>query len=227
MALFKKKNKEPRVIKEDDSLWVKLWYNKRTHAMIVLGLYLLFFLIIIIVANIVETPKNNLKEISGSNLKDKFDAFNEKNISYNFVINNSDDIYYFSGEKDINGTIKGKLLHNNDIDGIIITDGNCIVDNVNNEEEKSCPDFINYDYFYYQNIYENIKDIKIQVFDTSKTYTFETNNKIKYIIYTNGTIIKKIDINDNKLSYSLNYLINEFSDESLDNNEENVNIEEN
>ena len=63
MGLFSKKEKKPREIKETDSTLVKLWYNPRTHAMMVLGAYLVFFVaVILFIKSLPTEPKENKKQ---------------------------------------------------------------------------------------------------------------------------------------------------------------------
>ena len=85
MKLFQKK--EPREIKEDDSLFVKIWYNKRYHAIMSLSLYFIFFLIIIILVNVSSSKNSKDTTINGTYTQKYFESLGSKDISYNYIIN--------------------------------------------------------------------------------------------------------------------------------------------
>ena len=73
MGFFTKKEKKPREIKETDSTFVKLWYNPRTHAMMVLGAYFVFFLVVILFLK--SLPNNQTvetKKKTGESIEELF-----------------------------------------------------------------------------------------------------------------------------------------------------------
>ena len=131
MKLFSKK--APREIKEDDSTLVKLWYNPRTHAIIVLGAYLVFFLIIILIANTSTNTKKVQNKKLGSDLESYFINLSDKNVSYNYTISKRDETYYFSGIKQTDGNIFGTMLHNNEINKILVSNESCVVGDYDND----------------------------------------------------------------------------------------------
>ena len=215
MGLFNKKEKEPREIKEDDSLIVKLWYNKRSHAAIVLGLYLFFFLILIIIINTTGTNAPKDITINGSSLSNKFLNFENKDVSYNFVVNIGTNKYYFSGANKEDG-IYGKILHNGESQTILISDDQCSVGEYNSKGEfiKSellCPENINYSYFDYNNIYNLIKDLKGYNYEEKNYYSFDLDDKTNIAIYYVNNDLNSIIVNGKNDTYSLEYVINDYS----------------
>ncbi|MBR5662829.1 MAG: hypothetical protein IKX00_04165 [Bacilli bacterium] len=215
MSLFKKKEKEPRIIKDDDSLFIKLWYNKRSHAAIVLGLYLLFFLVLIVFMNLSSTGKKPDLTISGSTLNNKFLNFENKKLAYNYVIDIGSNKYYFSGT-DKNDSIYGKILHNGESQTIMINNNECYVGDYNSKEEfvktdLLCPEIIDYSYFNYKNIYDLIKDAKGYNYEEKKYYSFDLDNGINIAIYYIENEIKSIIINEKNNTYSFEYVIDDYS----------------
>ena len=193
MGLFKKK--EPREIKDDDPTFIKLWYNPRTHALIVLLLYFLFFAFILIFVGItgIIFVLNNTSS---------------KKLSYNYVINHGSKTYYFSGndkDEDIDGTI----LYNGESTTIKISDNKCSVGEYIKDEfvlnYKLCPENINYEYFDIENIYNLIKDVKGIKYLSDHYYYFKINKTIEVKIYfdTNDTI-SKISLSEKNYTYDLN-----------------------
>ena len=206
MGLFKKK--EPREIKDDDPTFIKLWYNPRTHALIVLLLYFLFFAFILIFVNVAGTRKKVDNSINGSTIKALFNNTSSKELSYNYVINHGSKTYYFSGndkDEDIDGTI----LYNGESTTIKISDNKCSVGEYIKDEfvlnYKLCPENINYEYFDIENIYNLIKDVKGTKYLSDHYYYFKINNTIEVKIYfdTNDTI-SKISLSEKNYTYDLN-----------------------
>lgn len=224
MKLFKEK--KPREIKEDDSLLVKLWYNKRTHAMMVLGLYAIFFFIIILLSNISIHKTNNRSKNLNKDLEKYFANMDGKELSYNFVINKDDDIYYFSGSK-VDENIIGKLLHNSDTETIVLNSDSCkvgsfIEDNFIPDDNILCPDFLNYELFNYNKVFDEINNNSSNLKKSNEYYLY-INGKLEYRIYTKGELISRIDINDGSYTYNLNYyvnLLNEYENENINENNE-------
>ena len=210
MSLFKKK--APREIKEDDSLLVKLWYNPRTHAMMVLGIYLLFFAAIITFSGASLNKNNNKTKVDTKNLEAYFINLDDKDITYNIVINKENDVYYFSGYRTPEGSISGKLLHNSDAETLAITPDACQIAYNDGEvtiidEEKKCPEFMTFDLFDYYLIYEKIKSSNVEPRYYKDYYLYKVDN-VEYKIYVKGKLLTKIEINKKDISYTLNFLVN-------------------
>lgn len=210
MKLFGKK--EPRVVKEDDPLIVKLWYNKRYHALISLSLYFVFFLVLIIIINVSSANKPINKEIKGTSISDMFTDLNKNDVSYNYVINKGSKTYYFSGN-DKNDGIYGTILYNGESTSINIVNKECAVGTYEDEEFKPmytlCPENIDYSYFDIDNIYELIKNVKGTNKDTENYYLFNLdNNKIVKVFYDDDKELAKIIISEDKnTTYELSYNI--------------------
>lgn len=205
MALIKKK--KPREIKDDDPLFVKLWFNERSHAAIVLGLYFLFFAIIIIIINLSGSTSKTKNEITGSSINSIFESINNKDITYNYVITNGNKTYYFSGENKDDG-IYGTMLHNGESVNIRVLDSQCAVgDYIDGEfkgEYSLCPENINYEYFDYKNIQKLISNKKGKNYSSNGYYDFNLDNKTNLKIYYNNNVLKKISI-EGSSSYELKF----------------------
>ena len=222
MGLFKKK--EPREIKEDDPTFIKLWYNPRTHALMVLGLYFLFFAFILIFVNVVGTRKKADNSINGSTIKALFTNTTNKELSYNYEINRGNKTYYFSGKDNIDD-IDGTILYNGESTTVKISEDKCIVGEYVKDEfvpsETLCPENIKYEYFKVDNIYNLIKDIKGTKYLSDKYYYFKIDNDIDVKVYFDSNdIISKVSLNDNNYSYELN--LSYEAEETPDVDEENI-----
>ena len=215
MKLFKKK--EPRVIKDDDPLLIKLWYNERTHAAIVLGLYLFFFAIIIILFNLTSGGKRNDLLIKGSDISNLFNYDESYVVSYNYVINESNKTYYFSGVNR-NDSLYGKMLYNGDSTTIKVNGGECVVGEYINDEFNPmytlCPENINYNYFDYKTIYELIKDKKGSKYLNGNYYLFRLDDNLSVKVYYNDDkLLSKIIMGkDKNFSYELNFSFEQIID---------------
>ena len=217
MGLFKKR--EPREIKEDDSLLVMLWYNPRTHAMMVLGLYLLFFAVILIFSTVNLNKNSNKTNVNTKNLEEYFTNLDDKDITYNVVINKENDIYNFSGYRTPEGSISGKLLHNSDTESLIITPGICQIayndgDVIIADEDKKCPEFMTFELFDYYDVYNKIKSSKVEPRYYKDYYLYKINN-IEYKIYVKGKLLSKLEINEKDISYIINFLVNALEENNL------------
>lgn len=218
MKIFKEKKE--REIKEDDSLFIKLWYNKRTHAMIVLGMYAIFFIILFILAAVNSNKNVEDNTVDTKELKPYFTNLNDKDISYNVVINSLDeDMYYFSGSKEDNIVI-GKLLYSDDDLLIKISEDACTVGtNVDDmfieDADKLCPQILSYKIFNYEKIYDEIskKTARIRKYDKYYLCTLED---IQYKIYVKDNVLSRIDILDKDVTYNIKYYVS-----AQDLNEEN------
>ena len=226
MSLFKKK--EPREIKEDDKLIVKLWYNKRTHAMIVLGIYLFIFLILFVLAKIatMTTKVTN----NGSN-KETITAFtkrlDESNLMVNYSITNGNKKYYYSGQKITNtNVIKGSFLYDGSSTDAYLVSDKCFDKVVNIDDpstyttnEKACPSDINYSLLDYNYINKILKGLNGK-FIGEKYCTYHLNDELTIKLYYENNNINKIEIANGKTTYELVY---EVVDNSFDpRNDENI-----
>lgn len=210
MAFFKEK--KPREIKDDDPLFIKLWYGKRSHAAIVLGLYFIFFLILILIINFSGKKTTTDNMINGSKLESLFTSFNVDSTSYNHVIKDNNKTYYFSGSN-IDGILYGSILYDGDSTSVKISDGTCIVGDFDEGEfvpaNELCPENISYNYFNIERIYNLIENIKGQKYISDKYYLFEVNKNVSVkIYYDDNDKLSKVILSDNKITYELTFVDN-------------------
>ena len=221
MGLFKKK--EPREPREDDSTFMKLWLNKRTHAMMVLGAYFVFFAILLIIIN-VASPKTTNVKTNKEHLTKLFNNINEKNYKYNHMISYNNKVYYFSGTYQ-NEIMVGKIIDDDRIIPVKIENASCAVGEYGEDGEfipqtEECPSDINYSNFITSEIYKNIKDVNISPTSLKDHYYLKLNNDTNYDILFENDDIKAIVINDKVSTYQLrfNYDLNSNANETLENN---------
>ncbi|MBO4601444.1 MAG: hypothetical protein J5634_04355 [Bacilli bacterium] len=232
MGLFTTKKKEPREIKEDDSLFIKLWYNPRTHALMVLGAYLVFFLVILLVINIGSKTTDVNKPVLGKDTKKLFDYYLDKNTTYNFVINKPSKTYYFSGVKIADNDIYGTLLSDGESKNIYVSAGLCkIVREENGEyiqvEDETCPSDIEYNYFDITYIYTVIESLKTTSSSLKDRYNFVLTNNYSYKFYFDKEKINKIEIKDSNDTYTLTLgvkeeVVTEEGNDDITSEEENI-----
>ena len=213
MGIFNKKEKQPREIKDDDPLIVKLWYNKRSHAAIVLGLYFIFFALILILVNFAGTTKPKNTTVKGNTLVKLFNYLDGKDVSYNYTINVGGKKYYFSGNNK-DDDIYGTILYNGESQSVRISNGECIIGEYNNKgefvsSELMCPETINYNYFDYNNIYILIKDEEGTDNINGEYYLFNLNDNVSVKLNYDVEKLKATSIENKNGSYLLEYSISE------------------
>lgn len=221
MGLFKKKElREPR---EDDSTFMKLWLNKRTHAMMVLGAYLVFFAILLIVIN-VGSPKTDIKATNKEHLNKLFSTVKGKNYKFNHMITNNDKVYYFNGTN-IDGIIVGKIIDDDKIINVKIENKECTVGSYNDKEEfipayEQCPEELRYTNFIPEEIYETVKYLKISPTSLKDHYYLKLNDNISYDISFENDDLKAVVIKEKDTSYQLRFNFNiNVIDSEANNNE--------
>ena len=217
MGLFKRKERE---IKEDDSLLVKLWYTPRTHGLIVLGLYFIFFFIVILaISGSPKTIEKDKKETKVSEMKSLFTYLDDKNLTYDFVIKTGENTYLFNGTR-VNSELSGKITSKDSSFYIKFIDGLCKVIEKNRKgieyvSDKTCPGDINYSYFDYNKIYSLIEFLEVKN-SQNENFKVVSNDGYSYEIYELDDHIDKIIISDKEstyeLKYTINYSVNDLSD---------------
>lgn len=216
MGLFKKK--EPREIKDDDPLLVKLWYNPRTHAMMVLGIYIFIFAIILLIIRLSPTSNTNAKRsLSGDKLSNLFNN-SENNINlYDVSLSVENGNYFFSGEKS-SEIISGTLLYNGKTENIIVEDGICRIKNTDDTEDVSsnakCPENIDYRLLDINSIYNIVKDLNGNLFG-NEYYLFRLNRDEEVKIYLSGDELNKISYKIKNSSYTYSVRTNATQDENI------------
>lgn len=226
MGLFKKK--EPREPRDDDSTFMKLWLNKKTHAMMVLGAYFVFFAILLIVIN-VSSPNTKNTVTNKEHLNKLFSNVSGKKYKFNHMITNNDKVYYFNGTND-NGIIIGKIIEDDKIINVKIENKECVVGTYNDNNEfvpayEVCPSDLRYTNFIPEEIYETIKYLRISPTSLSDHYYIKLNDKVSYDVSFEKDDIKAIVIKDNDYTYQLRFNLVLNSDNS-DTNVDTENINE-
>ena len=216
MGLFKKK--EPREIKDDDPLLVKLWYNPRTHAMMVLGIYIFIFAVILLIIRLSPTSNTNAKRsLSGDKLSNLFNN-SENNINlYDVSLSVENGNYFFSGEKS-SEIISGTLLYNGKTENIIVEDGICRIKNTDDTEDVSsnakCPENIDYRLLDINSIYNIVKDLNGNLFG-NEYYLFRLNRDEEVKIYLSGDELNKISYKIKNSSYTYSVRTNATKEENI------------
>lgn len=210
MGLFKKK--EPREIKEDDPTFIKLWYNPRSHAIIVLSAYFIFFLIIILFLNLSSKPQNRNNNVDASFL---FDSLNNDNYKYNYLYKKDGEIYLFNLSIDENGDKKGLVSYDGLVKEVVIDQSGC---KVTLTDEDDCPLNVNYNYFDENNLKNIIKNKKAVHYANDKSYKYTLDDgTIIYLYYISDKTLNKVVINEKDQGvYEINYLVDDTKEEELD-----------
>ncbi len=185
--------------KTTESTFSKLWNNKRTHALMVLGVWFIFFFVIILLMNGLSSNQRP-KEIIP--LETKWIELKKNNYSFVYRISINNEISIYSGEqndkivmglKDTNsGTMKYYIDDN--IYYKVLLDNYEVIDNV---YENVDINLINVNY-----IYDLIKDISENKIGNVTTYNLD-NYSIE--VTENDEIITNIKINLDESIYDLTF----------------------
>ena len=195
--------------KDPDNTFVKLWENKRYHALICLGLWLIFFLFVFL---IVVIPYNNtLKNLPKNNETENVTTFidmKEKLLNsdydYKYVVNTSLGKTVFTGnktkEKDTGykENSEGLIKYEIDNEGIF---------QINMDEKVPLENLyldLNEDYLNIQKIYDLTKDLIENVNEDENEISYENGN-IEIIFKINEQNILSINIKDNNDDYLLEF----------------------
>lgn len=213
MGFFTKKEKKPREIKETDSTFVKLWYNPRTHAMMVLGAYFVFFLVVILFLK--SLPNNQTvetKKKTGESIEELFKNDPYKIQVYDVVIKTGENTYLFNGSNIMDEIIQGKLVNKDNTIELRLENDSCKVmirDKKNNliESDQVCPGDIKYDYLDRSKLYSMIKSLEIK--EEDGYYQIKSDDNIEYKIYyikeNEKNILTKTIITNGQSEYEINY----------------------
>lgn len=208
-----KDEKEKRTFKE-------LWNNKRTHALIVLGLWFLFFALTFIVlgiASLFAPKKNNYVsnepsekevEVVEANIIGMLENLKNSNYNYTFKISSDDgNIMIYNGE--VNDSSNIGYYENNDLivkysvsDNIyyelkgeeLVLNSNIITDEIKNNIDINViiSDIKNYENANKASIIENI-------------YTYQINDNYVISVSKNSKSIDRIVINKENINYELEF----------------------
>ena len=195
--------------KDPDNTFVKLWENKRYHALICLGLWLIFFLFVFL---IVVIPYNNtLKNLPKNNETENVTTFMDmkekllnSDYDYKYVVNTSLGKTVFTGnktkEKDTGykENSEGLIKYEIDNEGIF---------QINMDEKVPLENLyldLNEDYLNIQKIYDLTKDLIENVNEDENEISYENGN-IEIIFKINEQNILSINIKDNNDDYLLEF----------------------
>lgn len=195
--------------KEPDNTFVKLWENKRYHALICLGLWLIFFLFVFL---IVVIPYNNtLKNLPKNNENENITTFidmKEKLLNsdydYKYVVNTSLGKTVYTGNK----TKEKDTGYRENSEGLIKYEiNNEGIFQINMDEKIPLENLyldLNENYLDIQKIYDLTKDLIENVNEEENEISYENENII-VIFKINEQNILSINIKDNNDDYLLEF----------------------
>lgn len=195
--------------KDPDNTFVKLWENKRYHALICLGLWLIFFLFVFL---IVVIPYNNtLKNLPKNNETENVTTFMDmkekllnSDYDYKYVVNTSLGKTVFTGnktkEKDTGykENSEGLIKYEIDNEGIF---------QLNMDEKVPLENLyldLNEDYLNIQKIYDLTQNLIENIHEEQNEISYENGN-IEIIFKINEQNILSINIKDNNDDYLLEF----------------------
>lgn len=195
--------------KDPDNTFVKLWENKRYHALICLGLWLIFFLFVFL---IVVIPYNNtLKNLPKNNETENVTTFMDmkekllnSDYDYKYVVNTSLGKTVFTGNK----TKEKDTGYKENSEGLIKYEiNNEGIFQLNMDEKVPLENLyldLNEDYLNIQKIYDLTKDLIENVNEDENEISYENGN-IEIIFKINEQNILSINIKDNNDDYLLEF----------------------
>lgn len=195
--------------KDPDNTFVKLWENKRYHALICLGLWLIFFLFVFL---IVVIPYNNtLKNLPKNNETENVTTFMDmkekllnSDYDYKYVVNTSLGKTVFTGNK----TKEKDTGYKENSEGLIKYEiNNEGIFQINMDEKVPLENLyldLNEDYLNIQKIYDLTKDLIENVNEDENEISYENGN-IEIIFKINEQNILSINIKDNNDDYLLEF----------------------
>lgn len=195
--------------KDPDNTFVKLWENKRYHALICLGLWLIFFLFVFL---IVVIPYNNtLKNLSKNNEIENVTTFMDmkekllnSDYDYKYTINTSLGKTVYTGNK----TKEKDTGYRENSEGLIKYEINSEgIFQINMDEKVPLENLyldLNENYLDIQKIYDLTKDLIENVNEEQNEISYENEN-IMVIFKINEQNILSINIKDNNDDYLLEF----------------------
>lgn len=195
--------------KDPDNTFVKLWENKRYHALICLGLWLIFFLFVFL---IVVIPYNNtLKNLPKNNDIENVTTFMDmkekllnSDYDYKYTINTSLGKTVYTGNK----TKEKDTGYRENSEGLIKYEINSEgIFQINMDEKVPLENLyldLNENYLDIQKIYDLTKDLIENVNEEQNEISYENENII-VIFKINEQNILSINIKDNNDNYLLEF----------------------
>ena len=195
--------------KDPDNTFVKLWENKRYHALICLGLWLIFFLFVFL---IVVIPYNNtLKNLPKNNETENVTTFMDmkekllnSDYDYKYVVNTSLGKTVFTGNK----TKEKDTGYKENSEGLIKYEiNNEGIFQINMDEKVPLENLyldLNEDYLNIQKIYDLTQNLIENIHEEQNEISYENGN-IEIIFKINEQNILSINIKDNNDDYLLEF----------------------
>lgn len=195
--------------KDPDNTFVKLWENKRYHALICLGLWLIFFLFVFL---IVVIPYNNtLKNLPKNNENENIITFNDmkekllnSEYDYKYTINTSLGKTVYTGNK----TKENDTGYRENSEGLIKYEiNNEGIFQINMDEKVPLENLyldLNGNYLDIQKIYDLTLNLTENVNEDQNEISYENEN-IRIIFKINEQNILSINIKDNNDDYLLEF----------------------
>lgn len=220
MGLFKKK--EPREIKDDDSLIVKLWYGEKTHALMVLGLWAIFFVFLFIALSASPSAPVENKSLNETSTKDYkaevknlFSYFSDKKLYNRYNITTTHNYFVMAHYSD--NVLSGTMNIDDKIYFFIKDDFSCSLHEYQSNNKKKnnitpCPEEINFDYFYLDKILNKIVDFnpKASKEDEQIIYKYDNiSDNLVIKLYTSNDILNKIYIKEFNNIYEITLIIDD------------------
>lgn len=195
--------------KNPDNIFVKLWENKRTHALICLILWIVFLLLILFILSFSNkniqnsNPSNEIKNdiITISNMKNKLLNYNFE-YKYTIVINNEKIIYTGKYQNNENRGYKEK---NSGLTKYLINNEGTYQINLDEQLEiTNLFDKINLNYITLEYIFNSI-DNKEPIINEETNELYYNSVEEQIIIKTDENNIKSIEIKNNNDDYLLEF----------------------
>ena len=195
--------------KDPDNTFVKLWENKRYHALICLGLWLIFFLFVFL---IVVIPYNNtLKNLPKNNETENIITFNDmkekllnSGYDYKYTINTTLGKTVYTGTK----TKENDTGYRENSEGLIKYEINSEgIFQINMDEKVLLENLyldLNENYLDIQKIYDLTLNLIENVNEEENEISYENEN-IRIIFKINEQNILSINIKDNNDDYLLEF----------------------
>lgn len=195
--------------KNPDNIFVKLWENKRTHALICLILWIVFLLLILFILSFSNkniqnsNPSNEIKNdiITISNMKNKLLNYNFE-YKYTIVINNEKIIYTGKYQNNEN---RGYKEENSGLTKYLINNEGTYQINLDEQIEiTNLFDKINLNYITLEYIFNSI-DNKEPIINEETNELYFNLVEEQIIIKTDENNIKSIEIKNNNDDYLLEF----------------------
>lgn len=195
--------------KNPDHIFVKLWENKRTHALICLILWIIFLLLILFILSFSNKntqkniPSNEIKNdiITISNMKNKLLNYNFE-YKYTIVINNEKIIYTGKYQNNEN---RGYKEENSGLTKYLINNEGTYQINLDEQIEiTNLFDKINLNYITLEYIFNSI-DNKEPIINEETNELYFNLVEEQIIIKTDENNIKSIEIKNNNDDYLLEF----------------------